>query len=81
MIDRNVEKLEILDGSRAGADLRQAAVRISDIEAMLKVPALKSADVTSAPTAADYNALRADVKAMSDALNTISNALRKRIVR
>ncbi len=81
MIDRNIEKLEVLDGSRANADPRRAAVRIEDVEAMLNVPAMKSSDVTSAPTAADFNALRADVKALSDVINTISNALRKRIVR
>lgn len=81
MMDRNVEKLEVLDGSRAGSDKRRAAVRIEDVEALLKVPTLQSADVTTTPTAAQYNALRADVKAVSDALNTISNALRKRVLR
>lgn len=80
MIDRDKERLELLDGTRAGANRRKAAVRIEDIEAVLEVPQLKSVNVTTTPTAADFNALRADVKALSDTLNTISNEIRKRII-
>jgi hypothetical protein len=80
MIDRDKERLELLDGTRASANRRKAAVRIEDIEAMLEVPQMKSVNVTTTPTAADFNALRADVKAISDTLNTISNELRKRII-
>lgn len=79
MIDRDKEKLEVLDGSRAGANRRRAAVRIEDLEPILEVPTLKSSNVTATPTVADFNALRADVKALSDTLNAISNVLRKRL--
>lgn len=79
MIDRDKEKLEMLDGSRANANRRKAAVRIEDLEPILEVPPLKSASLSGTPTAADFNALRADVKALSDTINAISNALRKRL--
>lgn len=81
MEDRLIEKLEVLDGSRARQDLKQAAARISDMEAVLQLPNMKSNAVSAAPTASDFNALREDVKAISEALLTISLALRKRIVR
>lgn len=35
------------------------------------IPALTSADVTAAPTAAEFNALRADVETLRTALNDL----------
>lgn len=50
---------------------------VTDTKAAVKkvtVPALASADVTAAPTAAQYNTLRADVAAMRKALLDIQTA-------
>lgn len=52
------EKLQILNGERG--DKTKAAVRRGDVTPK----ALKSKQLTSAPTMADYNALQADIAAL-----------------
>lgn len=79
--DRYVEKLERLDGSRANAPLEEAAVRLGDLKELLRVTEMKSADIGAAPTASDYNALRADVRKISEALNALSLVIANRLRR
>lgn len=71
------EKLETLDGSRAGGR-DSAAVRLKDLDQLLLLAAVKTKRVTSAPTAADFNSLLDDIVALSDAIRSVSNDLRRR---
>lgn len=72
------EKIETLDGSRRGEKSR-AAVRIEDLADLMNLPIMKSADVTSAPTASDFNALRQDVRAMNQRIRALAEVLRGRM--
>ncbi|WP_159953046.1 hypothetical protein [Rhizobium sp. 18065] len=74
---RMQEKLEVLDGSRAGPK-DQAAVRLSDLEQLLSLAEVKTAGLTTSPTAADFNSLLDDLKAISNAVRAVGNALRQR---
>jgi hypothetical protein len=83
MDEQNLERLEILAGSRRGGRdvLRKAAVRIEDLGELLQLPpALKSGTVSAAPTQDEHNALVADVKALHAALTAVRHMLQKRIV-
>ena len=82
-IDQTVraqEKLEVLDGSRAG-NLEQAAVRIGDIKELLLLASVKTLTVSSAPTVDDFNSLLSDVKEISTRLNAVALALQARLRR
>lgn len=70
--DRAKEKLEKLTGERGDANKSLAAVRRADLRTLATVE-LKSAQVSAAPTQADFNALQRDVATIFDALKRIAN--------
>ncbi|MGL4297334.1 MAG: hypothetical protein ACRCTG_16620 [Aestuariivirga sp.] len=70
--ERIREKVEKLTGERGDTTKSLSAVRRQELRTL---PALQSQPVTAAPTAADFNALQADVAAIFAALARISNAL------
>ncbi len=81
MNNEQIEKLEILDGSRRG-NRNQAAVRIDDMRELLQISTkLRSAPLTGAPTMADFNALQKDLEDISKRLNGVALAIQKRIIR
>jgi hypothetical protein len=75
------EKLETLDGSRVRANKRQQAVRIDDLGSVLrmreKMSAVKAAG--AAPTAAEFDALLADVEELWNRVREIHDALQKKL--
>lgn len=73
-IDRIRESLETLTGERGDTKKPKSAVRRSEL-APLGSLTMKSAQVTAAPTQADFNNLQTDVKNIFDALKRISNVL------
>lgn len=74
---QQIEKLDILSGSRAGKSKGQAAVRVDDLLPLLALPVMKSSTVSSTPTAAQFNALRADLEEVHARLFLIAEILRK----
>ncbi|MGL4271488.1 MAG: hypothetical protein ACRCTO_04285 [Pseudomonas paracarnis] len=76
--DRDIQQLketvEKLVGMRGDATKSQSAVRRSELRALASLK-LKSAQVTAAPTQADFNALQTDVSNIFKALQRISNIL------
>jgi hypothetical protein len=72
--DRIREKVEKLTGERGDAAKPLAAVRRGELRALASL-SLRSRQVSSAPTAADFNALQADVASIYEALARISNLL------
>ncbi|KIP99076.1 hypothetical protein RU07_20605 [Agrobacterium tumefaciens] len=75
-----VEKVEILDGSRAGAR-DKAAVRIEDIKELLQLAQVKTQTLTAAPTMGDFNSLLKDITEISNRLNSIAISIQKKIIR
>ncbi len=75
---QHIEKLEVLAGSRAGGARRKAALRVEDLLPLLALPPMKSRDVADAPTAADFNALRADLKEVHARLFQLAAILREK---
>ena len=81
MNNEQLEKLEVLDGSRRG-NRDKAAVRIEDLRELLQISnKLKSAQLTAAPTIADFNALQKDLEDISKRLNGVASAIQKRLIR
>ena len=81
MNNEQIEKLEVLDGSRRG-NRDKAAVRIEDLRELLQISnKLKSAQLTAAPTIADFNALQKDLEDISKRLNGVASAIQKRLIR
>lgn len=78
--NRMHEKLETLDGSRAGPR-DQAAVRLQDLDQLLRLAEVKTKKLTVAPTAANFNSLLDDLTALSNAVRSVANDLRKRRAR
>lgn len=75
--ERLVQQIQELAGERGDAAKTRAAVRRADLaDALGRVPVLSSKPATAAPTAAEYNALRDDVRRMYEALSLIAQALR-----
>ena len=72
--ERIREKVEKLTGERGDASKSLAAVRRGELRTLASL-SLKSSQITSTPTQADYNALQADVAMIFNALSRISNAL------
>lgn len=68
------ETLEVLRGERGAERRPQSAIRRGEL-LPLAGATLQSAQVTAAPTMAEYNALQADVKMIFAALALISNRL------
>ncbi len=81
MNNDQLEKLEVLDGSRRG-NRDKAAVRIEDLRELLQINGkLRSAQLTAAPTMADFNALQKDIEDLSNRLYGVALAIQKRIIR
>lgn len=72
--DRIREKVEKLTGERGDATKSLSAVRRSELRTLASIK-LTSEQVSGTPTAAQFNALQADVATIFDALARISNAL------
>lgn len=68
------EKLEVLTGERGGAE--RQALRRAELARLLELPDVTSATVSASPSAAEHNALVADVHALSRALRAIAEGLR-----
>lgn len=74
------EKTEVLDGTRRRQVRERMAVRIEDMDAVLRLKAkMQSNKVTGSVTVADFNALYADLKTVFDALRAVSDALALKI--
>ncbi len=81
MNNEQIEKLEVLDGSRRG-NRDKAALRIEDVRELLQINGkLRSVQLTGAPTMADFNALQKDLEDISKRLNGVALAIQKRIIR
>ncbi len=81
MNNDQLEKLEVLDGSRRG-NRDKAAVRIEDLRELLQINGkLRSAQLTAAPTMADFNALQKDIEDLSNRLYGVASAIQKRLIR
>ena len=80
--DRDVQELETLAGiRRMGANAGQAAVRLDDLNGLLRLPdTLQSVKATGgqAPTEAEFNALVEDVHLLHTRLLAVIAALRVR---
>ena len=73
--DIDVEKLEVLDGSR-NRDRHRAAVRIEDLTGILRIPAtLQSKKSVGVPTKAEFDALYTDFSIMHRQLMAVSERL------
>lgn len=73
------EKVEVLNANRGGSGYPRAGVRREDFNAIAALAkTMQSAQVTSAPTATDFNALQKDVAALYGALVQVSNILGNR---
>ena len=70
--DRIKEKVEKFTGERGDAEKSLTAIRRSELAALASLT-LQSAQVTTTPTAAQFNALQSDVAAIFNALKRISN--------
>ena len=81
MNNRDLEKLEVLDGSRNREVRRKAAVRIEDVAELLNIAKLKTQTLVADPTMADFNSLLADLREISDRLNAVAGALQQRLIR
>lgn len=68
------ETIEKLSGERGDSLKSNSAIRRMELRALAGMK-MRSKPVTAAPTAADYNALQADVAAIYNALSRISNRL------
>lgn len=73
-----LEKVEILAGDRPRAR-DQAAVRVEDLAELLQLASIKTATVSAAPTAADFNSLLADLKEIHNRLSVVANLLQQRL--
>lgn len=81
MNNEQLEKLEVLDGSRRG-NRDKAAVRIEDLRELLQISnKLRSAQITASPTMADFNALQKDIEDISKRLNGVAMAIQRRMIR
>ncbi len=81
MNNEQIEKLEVLDGSRRG-DRGKAAVRIDDLRELLQIRnKLQTTQLAAAPTMADFNSLLKDLEDISSHLNGVALAIQKRIIR
>lgn len=72
--DRIKEKVEKMTGERGDAKKPLATIRRVELSALASL-SLKSGQVTTTPTAAQFNALQTDVSNIFEALQRISNIL------
>jgi hypothetical protein len=68
------EKVERLVGERGDDVKSMSAIRRIELQPLASLT-MQSAQITAAPTQAQYNALQTDVKNIFDALKRISNIL------
>lgn len=74
--DRQLESLEVLDGSRRKPSVDRAALRIEDLAALYQLPAGVGVEAAGAtPTQAEFNKLVADVRALYTRLLAVSAAI------
>lgn len=78
---RLLEDVETLVGDRSRKNKVRAAIRIEDVQPLLRMSEkLQSAPAAGAtPTKAEYDALQADVKTVHDALLSVVGILKGRI--
>lgn len=76
--ERNVQDLQALAGLRSEADgsRPREAVRRADLAVLGTVQELGSKNVSASITAADFNALRMDVRRIAEALSKIAGAVK-----
>ena len=75
-----IEKLEVLAGSRKPGERRKAAIRIEDFQQLADYSyKLKSTEIGAAPTMAQYNALADDVRQIHQTLQALSSVLKQRL--
>lgn len=76
------ELLEVLSGTRQRGAMKKAAVLIEDLAAIADMPMLKSTSAAGdPPTAAEYDALVADVHDLHRRVALVAEALRRRVER
>ncbi len=81
MNNEQLEKLEVLDGSRSGRR-EKAAVRLEDLNELLRTGGkLQTKQLTAAPTMEDFNSLLKDLENISTRLNGVASAIQKRLIR
>lgn len=73
--ERIVQKLQELAGERGEQAMPRSAVRRSDLSAIGKAQPLGSQEATAAPTAAEFNALREDVRRLYEVLERVAKSL------
>jgi hypothetical protein len=76
--ERSVQQIQELTGLRGrldSGDRPREAVRRENFGALARMAPMKSKQLGAAPTAADYNALRADIVAVYEALALIAQAI------
>lgn len=71
--DRIKEKVEKFTGERGDANKTLSAVRRGEFTALASMT-MQSDQVSTTPTAAEFNALQADVKTIFEMLQRMSNA-------
>lgn len=76
LTERTVMALQELAGQRGEQGFPRAAVRRADLSVLARVPQLQSQPVSAAPTAAEFNALRDDMRRLYEALENIARALK-----
>lgn len=69
--DRIREQVQVLTGERGDADKSKTAVRRVDLAALASGK-MQSAQISAAPTQADFNRLQADVATIFNALAAIA---------
>lgn len=75
LTERTVQLLQELAGERGEPGRPHAAVRRNDLAAIGKIPPMGSNQASGAPTMADYNALRDDVRRMYEAITRVAQEL------
>lgn len=82
MGQRELEMLELLDGSRRKRVAPKAAVRIEDLSALLEIPPkLKSVKAAGdPPTQAEFDALVDDVHAIHRRIAAVAAVLQARLL-
>jgi hypothetical protein len=72
---QSIQELAGLRGQLTDGTRPREAVRHEDLGAIARMSEMKSKQVSAAPTAADYNALRDDVRMLFEAMRTIAQRL------
>lgn len=76
------ERLDVLAGTRSQGDKTRQAVRVADLDQILKYSyRLKSQAVNAAPTMAQHNDLVDDVRRIHEILQALSKQLNMRVGR